>query len=134
MEAISFTIHGIPAPQGSKSPWGTEANPRTRPWRAEVSFVARQAWGDRLPLDGPVAVTVEFFFPFRASDLKKDGTPKLPGPHWMTTKPDSDKLERALLDSLKDAGVLRDDSRVCALRAEKYRDYKPRAVVRVVPL
>jgi hypothetical protein len=34
---IRLTVIGIPAPQGSKTPWGSEANPRTRPWRATVA-------------------------------------------------------------------------------------------------
>lgn len=134
MEIISFTVHGKAATQGSKTPWGTESNKNLRPWRYDVKAAAMAAWGDRKPLDCPVAVTIEFFFPFRATDIKKDGTPKAIGPHWMGSGLDLDKLCRAVLDSLKDAGVLRDDSRVCALRAEKYRDYKPRAVVKVVAL
>ena len=51
---IDFTIYGIPAPQGSKSPWGSEANPNTRPWRSAITYEAKQAHsGD--PITAPVS-------------------------------------------------------------------------------
>ncbi len=115
MTAISFFVPGIPAPQGSKTPWGTEANPRTKPWRAEVVAHAIEAFGDVDPMKGPIHLEVIFVFPRpqshyrtgkRADELRDD--PAI----WHSKRPDADKLLRAIGDSLTIAGVWRDDSQV----------------------
>ena len=42
------------------------------------------------------------------------------------TKPDSDKLLRAINDSLSDAGVIRDDSNITSINVQKtYADGRP---------
>lgn len=123
---VSFTVIGIPAPQGSKTSWGTEANKNTRPWRAAVAAEASDAFHGMLraspalepvPIDGlglidvPVKVAALFVFPRpkshfgtgRNKDVLKDSAPC-----WCATKPDADKLARAIGDAL--TGVLvRDD-------------------------
>ncbi len=107
-----------------------EANPNTRPWRASVTYAAKQR-APAMPLQGPIFVTVEFFFPFPKGLLKKDGTPKSKDVPWKHTKPDIDKLLRAILDGCTDAGLWRDDSQVCRVAAEKYHSAKPYCAVRV---
>lgn len=113
----SFTIIGVPAPQGSKTPWGSEANPNTKPWRAtvaaEAAFHRDQITGDSLAA-GPLKVTARFYFPRpkshyrtgkRANELKDNA------PTFCATKPDLDKLQRAIGDAL--TGVLiRDDNQI----------------------
>ena len=61
------------------------------------------------PLDLPVGVMITFYMPRPASDKKRV---------WAYTKPDVDKLVRSTLDSLTEAGVLIDDSRVVSLLVE----------------
>lgn len=121
MPMIQFDVAGMPAPQGSKKIVGYAQNnhrviedndPAKRMWRTAVSVEAKRM-AKRLreldpafePLDGPLFVVVDFVFP-RPPSAK---TRKYPH-----TKPDIDKLARALLDSLK--GILiADDSRVVRL-------------------
>ena len=128
MSSLEFTVIGIPAPQGSKSPWGTEANPNTRPWRATVAANAAQAAveasnGDFGPvgLQGAVFLHVSFYFPrpkghYRTG--KRAGELKDNAPEHYAKKPDLDKLLRAIGDALTGT-VLRDDAQIVYLAASK---------------
>lgn len=113
---ISAELHvvGIPAPQGSKTrmPNGamvegssTTGRAATAEWRRAVADAARQfvQSHNASPMDGPLAVTIHFWFALPKSD-----------PHRVrhTTKPDIDKLERATLDALKAGGLIADDARI----------------------
>src|SRR5262245_58543660 len=95
---LQLVVPGIPVPQGSKNAWGGEDNPHTKAWRQSVATCAYALDLDE-PLDGPVAVNVEFVFPrpkahFRTgrySDrLREDA------PYWHAGRPDLDKLQRAI--------------------------------------
>jgi Holliday junction resolvase RusA-like endonuclease len=118
---IAFTVLGEPVPQGSSRAFYvpklnraviTNANPRTRIWRSSVSDAARSARGDALPLEGVgVEVLVEFYLPRPASAPKRVTVP--------AKKPDVDKLLRAILDGITDAGVWRDDAQVVRVVATK---------------
>jgi crossover junction endodeoxyribonuclease RusA len=129
---ISFDVHGIPAPQGSKNPWGGEANKNTRPWRAAVTAEAAAAMNGREPLSGPVQMKVEFSFPRpkshygtgRNADAVKQGAP-----FYVTRAPDVDKLARAVADALTGI-VYRDDSQISHLNVWKVYG-PPKATVAV---
>jgi crossover junction endodeoxyribonuclease RusA len=132
---IVFSVPGIPIPQGSKTRWGSEDNPHTKPWRQAVAEHAR-----RLALDGPilgsVAVSVDFVFPRpkahyrtgRYADWLRDDAP-----HWHTNTPDLDKLARAIGDALRGV-VLRDDSQIAAWHIEKRYGHEPRADIAIALL
>jgi crossover junction endodeoxyribonuclease RusA len=80
------------------------------------------------PLDGPVEVSIVFYLEKPASRPK--------GVVFADRKPDIDKLVRSVLDSLTDAGVLREDSRVVDLHALKLyarRGASPGVVIVVRP-
>lgn len=106
---ISFTVEGLPAPQGSKviarsggKTWLRDANAsRLKPWRAKVAAAADVGH----TFDVPVLVAAVFYLPH----------PKRPRWWVPAVKPDTDKLGRALLDGLTDGGLLRDDARVTDL-------------------
>lgn len=147
-EPVQFTVYGIPQPQaGTKSvPAGrtqtgrqvfrkiTEGGKDLKPWRAEVSTAAK-AELDKTgePFHGPVRLEVEFRFPMPKSR-----------PQWArlqrfllhTTKPDLDKLVRAIGDSLTVAGLFGDDASVAQIKAAKVEvhDGWTGAVIRVVAL
>ena len=94
----------------------TSDNAQLKPWRLIVATAARRA----LPagweaLDEPVRVSAEF----RMKELQR---PRWPIP---ATKPDVDKLLRAIFDAMADAGVYVNDSRVAQLGQvdEKYADW-----------
>lgn len=136
---VSFTVPGIPAPQGSKNPFGGEANPNTRPWRAAVTFEAREARRQIAlkQFGGPIALSAVFSFPrpkshFRtgknAAELRPDA------PKFKASKPDLDKLLRALCDGITDSGLWRDDAQVATVIATKTYLGEPGVLVEIVPL
>lgn len=110
-DSISFLVPGKPISQGSMTHIGGGKlihKPELVAWRKKVLEVAllkaRQA-GWKLPLDEPVMVGVVFYLP-------RPANPRFPVP---ATKPDLDKLLRAIGDALapqKGVGVLAEDSRI----------------------
>jgi Holliday junction resolvase RusA-like endonuclease len=118
---VWFEVNGVPAPQGSKTRWGSEDNPRTAPWRGAVAEKAAQARGDRPLMTGPVMLQVDFCFPrpkahYRTGRHAGELKPGSPSSH--STKPDVDKLLRAIGDAL--SGVIwRDDCQVVSVTATK---------------
>ena len=114
---VTFFVAGVPVPQGSKTAFVvgkravlTDANKdKLRPWRAEVTRVAGEAWAGRESLAGAVSVEVRFVFE-RPKTVKRDT------PH---VKPDIDKLLRALFDGVTDAKVWVDDAQVVRVNATK---------------
>ena len=135
MSALHFTVPGVPVPQGSKMPWGGEANPHVKAWRETVARVAHEA----LPLGpifGPVGVEVVFIFPrpkghFRSGKFADQLKPT--APDWHTSTPDLDKLQRALGDAMKGV-VLTDDSQIAAWTVMKRYGSRPCAQVSVTQL
>lgn len=116
----SFFVEGVAVPQGSKSArvYGGRAvltdgfgdKPRVlKAWRRAVFEAA-----PKLGLDVPVVVELCFVLP-RPKSRPRDV--------FVAVKPDLDKLVRAVLDGLTstktEVGLLRDDSRVVRLVAEK---------------
>ena len=112
-------VPGVPAPQGSAKAFVvkghaivTHDNKATMPWRDRVAAFIRDAIGSGIEYPkGPVAVELRFVMPRRAAEPKRV-TP----PH--TRKPDSDKLSRAVLDSMSGL-VFTDDAQVTHLEAFK---------------
>jgi len=108
---IAFQVYGLPAPQGSKKHAGggimVETNKATLPWRSTVSKAAsvfkdgRENLEGKLPLAGPIKADLLFTFPRPVSVQREDHI----------TKPDIDKLTRAVFDSI--TGILiADDSNI----------------------
>jgi len=131
---IVLVVPGVPAPQGSKNPWGGEANPNVKAWRATVAEHARK--NGTAVVDGPVVVSATFVFPrpkkhFRTgknAHLMRDDAPS-----WYSAKPDLDKLQRAIGDALTGV-VVRDDSQIVFWKARKRYGSWARAEIRVMPL
>ena len=124
---LDVFVPGVPQPQGnhrvSRAGYTYEANPKLKPWRDAVAIVARRAWLGRTPLDEPVAVDVHFAMP-------KPRRPKFDRP---ATKPDADKLQRAIGDALETAGVVANDSRIVLWRVAKvYAERNQPAGARII--
>lgn len=127
--SISFTVNGIPAPQGSKRHVGNgrmvESSKAVGPWREAVRAECQRAIesGQEPVMDGPVQLQATFFLPRpkghfgtgRNAGRVRESAPKRPA-----SKPDSDKLARALLDGLTAGGAWRDDAQVVDARICKY--------------
>jgi Holliday junction resolvase RusA-like endonuclease len=130
---LSFTVPGTPAPQGSKTPFGGEANPHIKSWRETVARAAHERWPVG-PIFGPVKVVVVFVFPrpkahFRTGQYADVLRPN--APEWHTSTPDLDKLQRGIGDALKAGGMLRDDSQIAAWDVRKVYGHRPAAQITV---
>jgi crossover junction endodeoxyribonuclease RusA len=104
--AMRIRVNGIPAPQGSKRPVGNgrmvESSKAVKPWREAVRAETQRVMTETgaRAFDDAVVVSVLFWLP----------RPKTVRRKYPTTRPDGDKLLRAVLDGITDGGALRDDS------------------------
>lgn len=116
---ISFFVHGFPRTKGSLAArhrfkpdgrcqvWLMEQNDKElRWWRTRIKEAGKAAMEGAEPLAGMVYLGCTFYFP---PDTALYGA----------QRHDLDKLTRALMDSLTDAGVYHDDSQVAQLEVHK---------------
>lgn len=135
---FSFTVFGTAQPQGSTRafiprgwtrPVITTDNTKLKPWRqelAETAMVAMNEHGAKMAARGvPISVSLTFYFAKPKSE-KKLVLHK-------TTKPDIDKLLRAVLDALTGIAY-QDDSQVCECRVTKMFGSPARLEVQVSTL
>ena len=125
-EPITFQVLGIPRPQGSKKAFSANGRALMKEsggldharWRNAVAEAAKTA-ADALsgPLSGPLRLDIEYRFPMPASRPKSARTA---GRAWKTTAPDRDKLDRAICDGLQAAGLIGNDSQICAGESRKF--------------
>lgn len=128
---ITITVHGRPAPQGSKRAFAIRkggvltgkvaviesSHDRVKSWRQAVVDEARSAlgWGERPPLNGPLDVSMIFYMPRPKGHYRtgknahqlRDSAPTCPA-----TAPDLSKLCRSTEDALTDSGIWADDALV----------------------
>lgn len=113
---MQFHVLGAPKPQGSKRHIGRgvmiESCKALRPWRDSVAGAAREAMQRQGWQTASGAVELTLGFGFRKPKSAKRTYP--------TVKPDIDKLERAVLDAMKTAGVYTDDAVVVEVSKSKY--------------
>jgi crossover junction endodeoxyribonuclease RusA len=108
---VEFFVAGIPIQQGSSRAFvvkgraviTSDTRRGLKDWRSDIAFEARRHFTTLW--QGPVAIDVTFVMPRPKSLAKKYERP------WQTTRPDADKLLRALFDSLKGVAYL-DDAQV----------------------
>ena len=119
---LSWKTIGDPAPQGSKRYVGNgrmiEACKRLKPWREQIIADA-QALAVPETITGAVSVSLVFCFSRPKSHLNTKGQLKPSAPAYKVSKPDADKLARAVLDSLTIAGIIKDDALVYSLSVHK---------------
>lgn len=121
--ALTLVVLGVPIPQGSMKGFVnpktgrailTSDNKKTRPWRQDVAVEARDATTAQqpwFPKGTPVRVDITFTMPKPVSAPKRRRT-------WPVTRPDIDKLGRAVLDALTGTAI-NDDSQVIDLNTSK---------------
>lgn len=123
---LVITVMGKPAGQGSKRAvphrstgkiMMLEASKRTRPWKnlvrdAAQAAIVRYGWQK---MTGPLCIKASFVFdpPATVRGLARE---------WPITRSsgDLDKLVRAVLDALGEAGVYGDDSQVVGIQTFKH--------------
>lgn len=114
---LRYTIPGRPQPKGSVTfvtrLYAKSANKNLKGWHDSAQWAAQYAVLDYgvEPCEGAVKVTAFFYFA-RPKSVKKSVEHK-------TTKPDADKLLRAVFDSLTGI-VIKDDSQVIGGSYGKY--------------
>lgn len=121
MRRVEFTVHGIPAPQGSKRvfmvkgrPVLTDASKNLTPWRDSVASAAHEAARGEM-FDCPLFVHLHFRMP-RPKTVKRVHP---------TVAPDLDKLERAVFDAMTAGGLIRDDALIVSACVNKRYDDAP---------
>lgn len=145
MTASTFFVRGLPQTQGSMKaiesastgrPIVVQDKPKgLREWRRAVGDEARRMAGFTAPADGPIRLALHFFLPrpkghfLPANSRRPEPVLSPSAPAFPTTKPDVDKLARAILDALKyDGAVYRDDAQVVRMVVSKDyadADYPP---------
>lgn len=118
--AIEYVVYGKPESQGSTRafiprgwthPVITDSNRRLKPWRQALMAAAVEQHARHGQLSGAIIVELWFYLP------RPKSAPTTKCKHAIT-RPDLDKLARAVLDSLSGT-LLRDDAQVVTLLARK---------------
>ena len=127
---ISFEVRGLPVPQGSAKAFPNPKTggsivvtqtPKLKAWREAIASEARKVAPLALFTEG-VSVSISFQFD-RPKSRKNDKA--------MTTRPDIDKLARAVLDGCTSV-IWKDDSQVCEMHVFK-RYGLPGAIISIFP-
>ncbi len=144
-----FEVIGHPEPQGSFKPIISATTGRAmlkssnetvlRRWRKLVAETARAKLPPWLaePLDQPVYVSLIFVRERSPNDYLVDGhTLRKGAPRFPDTKPDVDKLERAMLDALTGVAFVNDSRVVSCVALKRFADLgeAERVIVEVTPL
>lgn len=120
---MELWVEGVPEAQARPRVFFGRGRPRayspSSAWRDRVMRAARLA-RPQAPLDGPLSLKIEFFFPRLARGTRQDGG-------WKATRPDLDNLIKGVMDALTDAGWWAEDSRVAAVEAYKVYTKQGRA-------
>lgn len=127
--SVTFTVRGIPVPQGSAKPFiaggrallATKSAPLMA-WRTAIATAAATAMGDEPTMTGAAVVEATFLLSRPASAPRRVTVPAV--------RPDLDKLARALLDGITGV-VVKDDSLVVDLIVRKRYGERPGVEVSV---
>lgn len=124
---LEIRVLGVPTTQGSKNAFVVNSKSGPRAVVVDVKRHALRSWRDSIradvidclgpnwePIQGPIGVALRFALPKPASAPKRRRT-------WPigARSGDIDKLERAVLDALTDAGLWKDDGQVVTLQGDK---------------
>ena len=125
---VIISVRGLPIAQGNAKAFvvgkraviatGVKQSTPLGAWRSSIATEARAIMGTDTTWTVPVAVTIGFRMPRPKSHFRANGLLKLDAPDWHTSKPDIDKLTRAVLDALTHV-VIANDSQVGRLKVTK---------------
>lgn len=139
---LTFEVFGLPVPQGSKQAFVvgkravvTERGQATlKPWRSSIAAAAAELVEE--PLAGPLSIRLVFTLPRPKSHYRTGAHAdelREAAPWWVETRPDIDKLARAVLDALTGVAY-RDDGQIAELGAAKTFGSRPGVGVEIVRL
>lgn len=145
---VHFSLHGtVPVPQGSKKAFVIKGTNRAvltddnasklKPFREAVAVEAAAAMACAAIgpiMGGPLRVDATFEFPFLRSHFKSDGvTLRNDRPTYKESRPDLDKLQRAIGDAM--TGVCyRDDAQIAEWRVRRIYSSSPGVTITVYAL
>lgn len=111
-----------------RSKWKNRSAQNYLQYKNVIGLAARKYF--EIPLNGPVATEVEFYYPVPQSWSKKDKAEALSGKRFPIVKPDIDNVIKGIFDALNKI-AWEDDNRVVALITRKYYSTNPRIVIKV---
>ena len=124
--ALTVTVYGLPAPQGSKRHVGkgvmVESSKAVKPWREAVVWAMRQEIAqhrDWCPLTGALEASMVFSFARPKGHFgtgRNTGVLKPSAPARPAVMPDLSKLARSTEDAITTAGGYEDDALLVAYR------------------
>lgn len=128
MTRIEFIVEGLPKGQPRPRAFYRKGlgvrcyDPGTAEgWKSSIAQAAK-SFVPSQPIEGPIALYAYFTMPRPGGHYgKKGGQPYLKdkAPHYVTSKPDLDNLEKALMDCLTLLGFWHDDAQVCVKHSGK---------------
>jgi Holliday junction resolvase RusA-like endonuclease len=128
MTTLTFFASGIPKgqprPRAFARKFGDKWQARVydagtaENWKSQIALAVKPHLPPQ-PLAGPISLTATFNMPRPKGHTRKDGSLKPDAPGYHIIKPDSDNLEKALMDALTQCGVWGDDSQVCVKSIRK---------------
>jgi Holliday junction resolvase RusA-like endonuclease len=128
---ITFTVPGDPVPFARAGGGRTVFRftpAKQRNYMALVKDLGARAFGNHVPLQGPVEMTLTAIFLMPASwSIKRR---MAPASKWKTSRPDADNLAKIVKDALNTI-VWRDDAQVVRLVVEKVHGDRPRLEVKI---
>jgi Holliday junction resolvase RusA-like endonuclease len=116
--SITITAHGTPKGQPRPKAFSRGGHARiydpgtAEGWKGQIALAARGLIP--APLEGPLAVTMQFAMPRPKSHYTKAGL-RTSAPKYHTGTPDADNLAKAVMDALTQLSAWRDDSQVAVL-------------------
>ena len=101
---------------------------KTRKYEDKLRYAAQMVMGDRVPLEGALAITVTAALPIAPSWSKKKQAAARAGEIWPTSRPDADNYLKAAKDGLNQV-VYRDDSQVVIVTVVKVYSERPELLI-----
>jgi Holliday junction resolvase RusA-like endonuclease len=110
--------------KGGKMFVGKYSKTAFRAWLEEFKYKIKDKVPNT-PLDGPLQVEIDFYFPHIKSTSEK----KRQLDAWKTTRPDLDNMEKSIFDCLSDMGFIVDDALICHKISRKKYSPNPRITI-----
>ena len=125
MTEIKWMTVGIPVPQGSKRHVGNgimiEQSAGLPAWRNQLIYDIQKA-ADGFQFEAGINVTLDFRFPRLKSHYRTGQYAHLlkdDAPTYKISRPDIDKIIRAVMDAMTYSGVIKDDANCYLIMSRK---------------
>ena len=142
---IKFTVPGFPRGKGRARSFGKQlksgkiitgqyADEKTVNYEAFIKGQFVQAYPSFTPIDGPVEMVVEAYFPIPKSASKAKREQMILGYIRPTRKPDLSNIEKAIEDGLNGVAYMDDSQVVDRIGHKWYAEFQPRVEVQIMKI